>query len=402
MATIKVIFRKTSLRTDEGNLYYRIIHRRRVRQIHTGDRIARDEWDDTKSAVVMTGNASRQEYLKTVQHNLNENLKRLAYIVAELDRSTKEYSVEEVARRYHAPDTVVGFISFTRKIIEEKRELGKESSAEHCATTLNSLIRFYGHDELPFERLDSRLMVHYETYLRKSGLAPNSISFYMRRLRAIYNEAVDRNLATPRNPFRLVYTGVSRTAKRALTLDVIKSLRNLDLRREPLSELARDMFLFSFYTRGMAMVDMAYLRKTDIRNGILVYRRHKTGQVLSIRWEERMQEIVSRHANPESEYLLPLIKPGAGEKRRQYLSASHLINRHLKELGTMLGLNEPLTMYRARHSWASIAHNHSIPISVISQGMGHDSEKTTRIYLSLIDASVVDEANNDIISLLDA
>lgn len=402
MASIKVIFRPSSRRRNEGTLYYRIIHRRRVRQIHIGARVDRDEWNDKKGALVLGGNDSRQEYLCAVQHKLSENLARLTYIVAELDREGKEYSAEEVVARYLAHDTVVGFISFARKFIEENKMMGNASATEHYSATLNSFMRFYGSDELPFERFDSRLMVGYESYLRESGLTPNSTSFYMRRLRSIYNQAVGRALALQCYPFRHVYTGMAKTVKRAVSIDIIKSLRDMNLRLDPMSELARDMFLFSFYTRGMSMVDMAYLRKTDIRNGTLVYQRQKTGQQLSIRWEERMQEIVLRYDNAESEYLLPIIKPGGGEKRRQYQNASHLINRRLKMLGKQLGMAEPLTMYRARHAWASIAHKHSIPISVISQGMGHDSEKTTRIYLASLDASVVDEANNDIMNLLDA
>lgn len=151
----------------------------------------------------------------------------------------------------------------------------------------------------------------------------------------------------------------------------------------------------------MAMVDMSYLKKSNLKNGILSYCRQKTNQQLFIRWEDKMQEIVGRYGNPDSEFLLPLIKPDGKDYRRQYQNASHLINRHLKELGRRLGMTEPLTMYRARHAWASIAHANNVPVSVISQGMGHDSEKTTRIYLASLDTSVIDQANNAIIRLLD-
>lgn len=122
---------------------------------------------------------------------------------------------------------------------------------------------------------------------------------------------------------------------------------------------------------------MAYLKKDNIQNGILSYRRRKTGQQLHIRWEERMQEIVDRHSMPDSGYLLPLIKDDGKDSRRQYQNASHMINRRLKIIGEQIGMAEPLTMYCARHAWASIAHANDVPISVISQGMGHDSEKTT-------------------------
>lgn len=401
MASIKVIFRASSRQSHDGTLYYRVIQKRKVRQIHTGIRISRDEWDESLSAVSVKGDAARQEQLRAVRQRLRDNLTRLERIVAALDRDGGEYSAGDVAERYLSPDSVVGFISFTRNVIADCREIGRASAADHYATALNSLIRFNGDSEIPFDSIDSRLIERYEQYLKGNGLRPNTISYYMRKLRAIYNIAVDRDMTARREPFRHVYTGVAKTTKRAVPIEVIRSLRAMDLTGDPLSALARDMFVFSFYTRGMSFIDMAYLTWHDIQGGILTYRRHKTGQELKIEWLPAMQEIVDRHAVEGSDYLLPLIKPGGGNARRQYLSAAHLVNRRLKKLGRRLGLPEPLTMYRARHSWASIARDNNYPMSIISQGMGHDSERTTTIYLSSIDASKVDKANSEIISLLD-
>ena len=153
------------------------------------------------------------------------------------------------------------------------------------------------------------------------------------------------------------------------------------------------MFLFSFYTRGMSFVDMAYLKKSDLKNGMLSYRRKKTGQQLHIRWERCMQEIVEKHPNTTTEYLLPVITDPAGSDRKQYENALHLVNRKLKKVAEMAGLSVTLTMYVARHAWASTAKCKNIPLSVISEGMGHDSETTTQIYLASLDTSVIDEAN---------
>ena len=169
---------------------------------------------------------------------------------------------------------------------------------------------------------------------------------------------------------------------------------------QPSLDFARDMFLFSFYTRGMSFIDMAYLKKKDLSNGILSYRRRKTGQQLFIRWEKYMQMIVDKYENPLSEYLLPIIKPKNGNERTQYQNAMYLINRKLKEIGKIVGVQIPLTMYVARHSWASVAKNKNVPISVISEGMGHDSEMTTQIYLASLDNTIVDKANSMILSYL--
>ena len=261
---------------------------------------------------------------------------------------------------------------------------------------------FRENKDVLLEDIDSDLMLMYEAYLYNRGLTKNSSSFYMRILRAVYNRAVEKDLTTNRNPFKHVYTGIDKTIKRAISLKAIKQIKNLDLSLQPSLDFARDMFLFSFYTRGMSFIDMAYLKKKDLSNGTLSYRRRKTGQQLFIRWEKCMQEIAAKYYSPLSEYLLPIIKPMSGNERTQYQNAMYLINRKLKDIGKMIDVQLPLTMYVARHSWASVAKNKNVPISVISEGMGHDSEMTTQIYLVSLDTAVVDKANSMILnSLLD-
>jgi integrase len=174
----------------------------------------------------------------------------------------------------------------------------------------------------------------------------------------------------------------------------------LDLSSEPKLEFARDMFLFSFYTRGMSFIDMAYLKKRDLNGGVLAYRRRKTGQQLFIKWEQVMQDIVKKYEIEHSVFLLPIIRTGMSTERNQYLAAAHTVNRCLKDIGELIGLSLPLTTYVARHAWASIAKSKNIPLSVISEGMGHDSEKTTRIYLASLDSVAIDRANHLILKSL--
>lgn len=220
----------------------------------------------------------------------------------------------------------------------------------------------------------------------------------MRILRATYNRAVEKGLTAQKYPFKHVYTGMDKTVKRAISLKDIRRIKELDLTGKPHWELARDMFLFSFYTRGMSFIDMAYLRKSNLKSGILSYRRHKTGQQLHIRWESCMKEIVTKYtAGCSGDYLLPILKLPSKKLRSQYKSTLFRINKYLKEIARLCGIAAPLTMYVTRHSWASIAKSKNIPISVISEGMGHDSEETTRIYLASLDSSVIDKANSIIL-----
>jgi len=402
MATVTVKFRASSVKTREGALYYRVIHNRMVKQIHTGYRLHPSEWDADRSDIVLHHGLEegRRHYLLSLRSAIADGIARLRTIIARLERANDSYTTEKVAELYAAATGRGGFIAFARQLVGELTQIGKKRTAETYTTALNRFSRFCGECDLPFEKMDSNLMVAYETHLRATGICPNSTSFYMRNLRAIYNRAVEREMAVQHNPFRYVYTGVDKTLKRAVPLKDIRRIRDLDLTLEPAMDYARDLFLFSFYTRGMSFVDMAYLKKKNLQHGILSYRRQKTGQQLFIKWEKPMQEIVAKYDTSGTPYLLPIIRNPEADDRRQYKNAAHLVNDKLKRLGRQLGLPVPLTSYVARHAWASIAKSKNIPIATISEAMGHDSENTTRIYLAALDTSVVDKANRIILKSL--
>ncbi|MFI3287413.1 MAG: site-specific integrase [Rikenellaceae bacterium] len=290
--------------------------------------------------------------------------------------------------------------NFASNIIAQLFELSKHRTAENYRTTINSFMRFQRGAGVLLDDMFPELMLRYEAYLKGENLSMNSISFYMRILRAIYNRAVDKGIVEQRYPFKHVYTGVERTVKRALPLDVIRKIKEIDLSLNSDLSFARDIFLFSFYTRGMSFVDIAYLRKSNIKNGIITYRRRKTGQQLHIKWEECMAAIVSKYSDADSEYLLPILYKSRKDGTYQYKNVQSLINNKLKVIAGELDLSEPLTMYVARHSWASVARSCNVPIAVISEAMGHDSETTTQIYLASLDSAVVDRANTMILELL--
>ena len=251
--------------------------------------------------------------------------------------------------------------------------------------------------DLTFDRIDSAMMELYEAELHGRGLSRNTSSFYMRILRTNYRMAVEMGLTLDRHPFKHVYCGMDKTAKRSISFADIKRIKDLDLRKMPVLDFVRDMFVFSFCTRGMSFIDMAYLRKADLKNGYLTYRRKKTGQLLTIEWTSQMQEILDKYAPVPTRYLLPIITREDGSERRQYQNQMMKINRRLKEIAAMINLSVPLSLYFSRHSWATIARGKDVPLSVISEGLGHDSEITTQIYLDSIKSWEVDKANRKIL-----
>lgn len=295
---------------------------------------------------------------------------------------------------------------FHENIIDTLRQNARIRTSETYYAAQRSFSKFLSSrpsasdGDIMLDRITPELMEAYEAWQRSRGVAPNTISFYTRILRAVYNRAVEFGITEDRMPFRRVYTGVDKTVKRALPIRAIKKIKTLDLTMIPRLDYARDMFLLSFYLRGMSFVDMAYLRKNDLRNGYVTYRRRKTGQQLVIKWTKEMQLILDKYPRNGSGYLLPIIKNGTTNERCSYRNASYNINNSLKKIAEMAGVEIPLTLYVARHSWASAAKAKGIPVGVISEGMGHDSEATTRIYLASLDTSVVDRANALILSSL--
>ena len=290
------------------------------------------------------------------------------------------------------------FLQFMQSLINDL-EVSSIRTAEAYLHARNQLRGFLPDNDIPIRLITSEIIEKYEHYLKTKKLSLNTISFHMRILRAAYNKAVEKGLADNYSPFKHVYTGIAKTSKRAITLQEIKKIKNYRTSNSSV-EYARDMFLFSFYTRGMSFVDMAYLKHSNIKNGWLRYQRHKTGQPIAIKWESCMEELVSRLPVSNAPYLLPIIHTANGKERSQYRNKQNFINLKLKSLAQDICLGNNLTMYVARHSWASIAEANDLPLSLISLGMGHTSEKTTQIYLKSLKQNKIDEANAYILSLL--
>ena len=402
MATIKTKFRSSSVEGREGALYYQVIHNRVVRQISTGYKLFASEWDQRSEAVIPCQHPAgmeRDNYLLSVGERIRRDKIRLEKAIRTLSQSGP-FTADDIVIRFHDSGQEPSFNDYIRQQIVRLKRLGKIRTSETYTAALKSFSSFMKGSDILFGELNSDLLMEYEAYLKNRGNSPNTISFYMRILKAVYNRAVENGLTGQRNLFKSVYTGVEKTLKRAIHLNDIRRIKRLDLSLKPHLDFARDMFLFCFYTRGMSFVDMAYLKKGDIANGILTYRRKKTGQQLFIRWEKCMQEIIDKYPVNETEFLLPVITERDKEYRKQYTSALHRVNTLLKKIGEMLDLPIPLTMYVARHSWASIAKNHNVPVSVISEGRGHDTENTTQIYLASLDTAVVDKEKKKILDLL--
>lgn len=410
MASIKVKYRPSTIADHEGAIYYQIIHERKVRQLNTEYHVMPEEWDERRSMVTTKQSSERKSFILSIRERIRWDVERLTKIDKRLDAEGLSYSADDVIDEFRRYASEYSLFNFMESLIIKLKQNGKARTSETYTAALNSFKKFlceakcqgrlHKDEDIMLDSLTSEIMEAYEAWHKQRGNSPNTISFYTRILRAVYHRAVEDNIIENRNPFRHVYTGVDKTIKRALPLPTIKKIKALDLSLSPPLDYARDMFMMSFYLRGMSFIDMAYLKKTDLRNGSVVYRRRKTGQQLTIGWAPEMQAILDKYPDNPTQYLLPIIKTKGINERCAYHNMGYNINHNLKKIAELVDINIPLTMYVARHSWASAAKAKGIPLSVISEGMGHDSEATTQIYLASLDTSVVDQANSLILESL--
>ena len=395
MTSIKLKFRPSTTPGEEGSIVFQLIYGRTVRRITSRYKIFAGEGNGEVGRIALpTSSSPRYAHLVSVESALQWELNRLQRMVQE----SVPVNLDEIAAIFSSGiDAMDSVFNFIRRQIHHKEQIGKVRSSETYRSMLNSFTCFRKGVDLTFDMMDGILMELYEAWMRKCGLTRNSTSFYMRILRTNYKLAVEKGLTPDRHPFRKVYCGIDKTVKRSLPFSEIKKINALDLSRKPSMDFARDMFMFSFCTRGMSFIDMAYLKKADLNNGCLAYRRKKTGQLMMIEWTKQMQDIIDKYKSDGTSYLLPIITREDGSERRQYQNQMRKINRLLKDIANRAGLPLSLSMYYARHSWATIARGRDVPLAVISEGLGHDSETTTQIYLDSIKSSEVDKVNRMIL-----
>lgn len=401
MASVKVKFRPSSIPEREGTIYYQVIHDRTPRQLITDYHILPSEWDEKSGGIILSKRDSDRTYfINSVRERIRWDIERLQKIIHRFECEGVKFTTDCIIEDFHLHSSENSLFDFMQAAIARLQHNGKTRTSETYAATLRSFKKFRDDKDIRLDAINTNIMEEYQAWLQQRGVSPNTISFYIRIIRAVYNRAIEEEIIENRRPFRRVYTGVEKTVKRALPLSIIRKIKSLDLSLKLDLQFARDMFILSFMLRGMSFIDMALLKKNDLQDGRITYRRRKTGQQLIIQWTKDMQQILDRYPENTNEYLLPIIKNSSSKLRYAYKNMGEKINLHLKKIAEMAGVTIPLTMYVARHSWASIAKAEGIPIGIISEGLGHEKESTTRIYLSTLDTTLIDRANSKILKLL--
>ena len=406
---------RLNVRQDTPSDYFtvviQVIRHRQRRVIFTPYRLLREEFDAVRGqAVTHLRNREHRAHIKRINVYLRYHMTLLGRLAALLERSGKPFGAAEIADLYRQRADNRYVATYLRSLVVELRREGKYGSAQAFEHTLSAFQRFSSNQPLLLEDLDAPHVQAFRDYLLRRGLRANTVGFYLGKLRAAYNRSVAEGyMEQDRKPFEGLILKSEKTTKLALNDTLLRQVATVQLTAR--QRVARDLFLFSFYCRGMSFVDMAYLRHEDIRDGVIRYRRHKTGQLFAVQVLPDVQALLDRYRDGSSPYVLPIL---AGEDSgavagEAALSGRMLYERYLQNRGRYLHLLQDvarklgpgahLSFNTARHTWASRARRMDIPISVISEGLGHTTERTTRIYLEEMESRRIDEANRLVTAL---
>ena len=403
ITSVKLMLNKSRiLNNGSYPLVFQVIHNRRKKLLYTGYRMKEEVFDESEGKI-MNGLGSTFTATEVVKMNreLRKMRNRIDTRIRQLERAGEEFTVEDILTQnaFGTGKPQFYLLRYINAQIERKQELKKVGMAAAYKSTRSSLARFIGRPDVRMSEVDSAFVRRYEDFLYSNGSSGNTVSYYLRNLRSLYNQAVaDGYHPRGEYPFAKAQTRPAKTVKRALSRMDMQNLADLNLENEPELEFARDLYLFSFYAQGMAFVDIVLLRKSDICNGVLAYSRHKSKQLIRIAVTSQMQGLMDKYKT-ENEYLFPIISGEYASGYKQYRLALGRINRHLKKIAVAADIKVPLTTYTARHTWATLARDYGAPISVISAGLGHTSEEMTRVYLKDFDVSMLNQVNSIVTNL---
>lgn len=416
MTSIKTKLNYRPDKTGRFTLILQIIHNRHRGVVFSPYHVLPEEFNHKKGKVVAP---DRTKAARARAAEINDFIfsqtAELKLIIQQLKLSGEPFTPREITAAYRRKGDRRFVRTFVLSLCEELERRTKHGTSANYRAMLSIFEKFVGHPNVRLRELTSIRLTQFEQYLQSGRLEQNTITFYLRNLRAVYNKARRLGLVEKvENPFEELSFRMDKTRKRAISSDTLRRIADADFETRTWLSRARDLFLFSFYARGMSFVDMAYLSQKAIQGDELLYTRRKTGQPFSIRITPQLQTLIDRyeHCSP---WLLPVMKhfpQGSNnlpsidieadtpheELYKRYKEALTDYWYYLGVISQELHTEKRLSFNVARHTWASMARDRGVPMAVISKGLGHTSEKTTSIYIDELNTRQVDDAN-DIVTL---
>ena len=412
------IFYKTGKTLADGSHPFQIRITKNRRQIYrsTGLSLHPRYWNVEKQEVRRNFPHDLREKLITDLQKWEDKYREAAEVLADSDECHDAGAVLVQAVSSRQTLRRVKLLTFTDELASGMELAGQVGNAGTYKDLRNQLTKFilreYGSSDVVFERVTVEFCSKWENVLRATGMKETTLSFRFRTLRAVLNKAIAngymRSNLYPfaRNGAEIHKFSIGKfdvsTTKRAVSREAIRRLEALTVSTERL-QLARNVFMFSFYCGGINFVDLAQLRWRDLRadeDGVLRvhYERQKTGGRFSIKILAPVEAIVDFYrrttfSNRES-YLFPILSLATHVKPAQIKNRLHKIlgqvNHDLKELAPLAGIDTPLTTYVARHSFATSLKRGGVTTGMISEAMGHKTEAVTAVYLGSFGSAAMD------------
>lgn len=383
-------------------LVLRLGHNRTTIPIPIGYSIKKQDWDESSRTIkrTYTGVETVSRLNNLIQKKRSEAMDIIVKLheQGELDR----LSVLELKARIHQPAAAQSFIHFSKNLIDDLDQAGRFGTAKSYKEALHVLIEFNGQCDLAFKGMTYDFLNKFENAHIGKGNSYNSLAVYMRTYRAIYNKAIKSGLVDRElYPFETYKIRTVPTEKRALDWELLKKIITLDIPEGHKLFNSRNFFVASYMMYGMNFSDIASLKKSDIKDGRILYRRKKTSKLYDIKITDTLGQITDhyRQANSKSDFLFPILRSNDPDQQyKEVLWARKRYNKKLKELAKLVGIENNLTSYVSRHSFATQAMMQQVPLNAISAMLGHSNIKTTEIYLKSLPSSMLDDYNSKILA----
>ena len=399
--TVNVIcFRGKKLSNGESPIMVRVCKDRKTKYKSLGISINPIYWDFDKNRP-KTNCPNRDYILKIIIDKEAELRKQILELKAEEKEFTASTLIKSKEER-----KVKTVHDFYNELIEEMELTNKIGNSRVYKDSLRSLEIYYKDRlDIPFSSIDMEFLLEYEKFLRLKDCKESSMNLYFRTLRSTYNKAIERKYAKrdtyPFNDFKISKFSI-KTDKRAISKDNIKLIMNLDLSKEKeYIQLSRDLFVFSYFCSGISFSDMANLKASNIANDRLIYTRQKTHRKINVPILDEAREIMKKYIDSNNEYIFPIVNHTIHKtKMQQYNRKKKVIlkvNRYLKKISRMVGVEVNITTYVSRHSYATVLKNSGVNIALIGETLGHSDLKTTQIYLDSFENSQIDEAMKNLL-----
>jgi integrase len=399
-----VLYKSKKLNNGEHPVMLRVIKDRKPKYISVGFSCTEDLWDQKE-------NLPRKKHPHYQEAKILIAKKKLdaERLVLDLENDDKNLSAHEIKGQLKKEKVNNPFVlGYFGEVIRRLIASGQIKNAEVYKDTKRNLSLFTGEKDIHFSDVDISFLNKFEEHLKKNGKGPNTIYIYLRTLRALLNKAIKENICAekyyPFKRFSLAKYSKIKTEKRAIRKEDIEKIKKVSLKKYPHLTDAKNIFLFSFYCRGMNFADISFLKWKDINANRLTYTRKKTNELFNIELLPPTIEILKYYRpftrTTQLSYVFPILNENHIEPQTIYnrkVKMLRKINSDLKEIGELAKLKCELTTYVARHSYATILKTSGVSIAVISQAMGHDSEKTTHIYLESFENKIIDEASKNIL-----